>query len=249
MIFVPRWTCHLLMLLALAVASPATADPAAQPKSQPASQPSARNTAQIGKWFADLADGDTAVREAGRVGLMSLKRADLSTLRKIVEDNRPLQPSQSSMLQDIVTHVYLTEEPYDPDPSGAGFLGIRWGENATDVDDVSGGVTVAKLLPGFAGCSALLEGDLVLSIAERGDEKLTTRQDFINSIQNFKAGATVHFEVMRQGQVLHIPVTLSARPSNIVMAGQVEEFVGRRQLAAEAYWRQYFALLVEGGMS
>jgi hypothetical protein len=80
--------------------------------------------AMMRRAFAELADPRADVREAARSTLMGLERRYLDDLRALVERSRPLQPAQATALRQIVTHVYLSGEPYDPE-SRAGFLGVR----------------------------------------------------------------------------------------------------------------------------
>ena len=80
--------------------------------------------ARIRRSFAELADGDAAVREKARTTLMGMERPDLPLLEKVVAESRPLLPSQTAVLREIVTHVYLAGEFYEAN-GNFGFLGVR----------------------------------------------------------------------------------------------------------------------------
>jgi hypothetical protein len=88
--------------------------------------------------FAELADPRADVRETARATLMSMERRYLDDLRTLVERSRPLRPAQATALRQIVTHVYLSGQPYEPEPS-AGFLGVRATQIAISSGDAPAG--------------------------------------------------------------------------------------------------------------
>src|SRR3954469_16269738 len=83
--------------------APATAPAKRSPATQPF--PELDHARRL---VAQLADTDYERREAARIALMGLRRADLPALREAVRQSVPLMPSQVAVLRDIVTHVYLT---------------------------------------------------------------------------------------------------------------------------------------------
>ncbi len=86
----------------------------------------AKRPAVMAKWFADLASADGKVRDAAKVSLMGLEREDLPALRKLIEQRRPLLPSQAVVLKEIVSQIYLSGDTFDMVVNGReGFLGIR----------------------------------------------------------------------------------------------------------------------------
>ena len=78
----------------------------------------------MARWFADLASPDAGVREAAKVSLMAMGRDDVPGLRKLVEERKPLLPSQAAVLKEIVTQMYLAGDAYET-AGREGFLGIR----------------------------------------------------------------------------------------------------------------------------
>src|SRR5438552_2860499 len=80
-----------------------TTQPAA---TAPATQP----VAVIQKWFDDLASSEPGARDAARIALLGMARADLETLHHVVKRSAPLAPAQATVLHDIVTHVFLAGE-------------------------------------------------------------------------------------------------------------------------------------------
>src|SRR4051812_33056146 len=94
--------------------------------SKPAEKPI--DAAELRNWFNDLVHRDASVREEARVHLMSMGRRNLETFQKIVEENRPLAPSQASTLRQIVNNVYLSGETYDSSNGLGGWIGIRMQE-------------------------------------------------------------------------------------------------------------------------
>jgi hypothetical protein len=64
------------------------------------------------------------------------------------------------------------------------------------------------------------------------------------------AGKTVHFQVLRQGQIIRVPVTLDPRPDaadspQTLMPALLNE----RRNAADAYWEERFARVLKEGVS
>src|SRR5687767_13724079 len=129
--------------------------------------PATQSAEQLEQWLTQLADDDPAVRDAARVNLMGLSRAELDTLRRVVEEHAPLAPGQSAALQDIVCHVYLAGEPR-PQNIGVGFLGVSLADMyqpaAGGADEQAEAppreaVLVTSTLAGFAGHRYLQAGD------------------------------------------------------------------------------------------
>ena len=264
----------------------------------PATQP----VATIQQWFADLTDRDADVRETATDRLMQLTRGDLPSLRHVVEQARPLAPTQSEVLHDVVVHVYLSGETYDADWT-RGFLGVTQmpGTSAVAVPDPDAGdapaaaadpaapgnplagqewgVPVGDRLPGFCAYGVLRTGDIILAIVNPprvrqpaaigideaqvdeaaqpqqpgGDRlyKLRHWEEFTRAVKTFPAGRELTFEILRQGKVRRVAITLSPYPQVAAPAlnAPVEPFLEARREKAEAYWEQTFAPLVDNGMS
>jgi hypothetical protein len=235
----------------------------------------------MARWFADLASADGKVREASKVSLMGLGRDDLPALRKLVEQRRPLLPSQAVVLKDIVTQMYLSVDTFDRAVNGReGFLGIRPAEvsvGARQPDDQAGqqpaqlvpnapfpggfetvdpnqvcGIMVMDRMPGFAGARALQNGDVILGIVERPKIQFRGAIDFSGAIRALGAGETVHFEVLRQGQIIHVEVTLGPRPDDAdpVPGGisPIQKLLERRAKEVNDLWESQFAPLLEEGV-
>jgi hypothetical protein len=238
--------------------------PATTKPSRPATQPASASTLQ--RQFADLAHADGAVRDRAFAGLLCLTRDDLPALRRVVEQARPVAPSQAAALRDLVAHVYLSDEPYAGEPR-AGFLGlliptldsvdVRRAEQPevfeiTDNAQNGGiralpstGVPIEYRIPGFCAFRALREGDIVLGIVKPTLRRLRDWSELSMSVRSFRAGETLTLEVVRQGVVTTVPVTLDARP--LVPAESIwqDEILPAREAAAQAYWNEHFARLVD----
>lgn len=209
----------------------------------------------IRSWFADLGHRDAAVRDAARVKLMGMGRQNLERFRKIVEESRPLMPSQAVALREIVGHVYLSGEEYDSS-SRRGFLGVTFATVTIRTEDAGEeaviglrrpeGVVILTRLPGFAGARVLFDGDVVLNIAERPVAALDA-DAFMDIIGQFTAGETVRLEVLRQGQVVRVPVTLDSRPDDAAQH-LIEGFRNRRKDKLDSYWDASFRPLLEDGV-
>jgi len=211
--------------------------------------------AQIRQWFSDLDDPDASVREQARVGLMGMKRRDLPAFQKLVTDSRPLAPAQAAVLRQLVMHVYLAGEPYET--TGAqGFLGVRMQDTSVRVPALDGadprtppgtaavGVVIVERMPGFVGARMLLDGDVILGVSEKQEVRMLGVFEFQTIVQSIAPGDTVHFQILRQGQVIHVPVTLDPRPAEsepVILQRLIQE----RQTKAEEYWDGTFAGLVK----
>jgi hypothetical protein len=268
-------------------APPNAPDPLAQaPEPEPApttlpSQAAAKPASEkdVLRWFNDLAASDAAVRERAYDAMLGMTRPDLPALRRIVERARPVAPSQRGVLREIVTHVYLSGEPYPAEPK-SGFLGllmptldsveVRRDDKGDDddagapappppgiinINDVIGGpllqiaastgVPIEYRIPGFCAFKSLREGDVVLGIVRPVPRRLREWGELSPTIMRFRAGEMVTFQVLRQGKVLEVPIKLDARPLVPNENAWMTEILPAREAAADDYWAQNFAPLVE----
>src|SRR5688572_8418829 len=100
-----------------------TASGALPPTTLPSTQPiSTQRLKTIHSTLSQLASEDPTKRDQARQELMGLQRADLPTLKQAIRLALPLEPSQSAVLRDIVTHIYLAGDSYSS--QGDGFLGV-----------------------------------------------------------------------------------------------------------------------------
>ena len=227
---------------------PAQVQPQAQPPA--AQQPPERpEVAAIRQWFAELADPDAAVRDAARLKLMGMRRQELPAFQKLVQDNLPLMPSQAAVLRQIVMQVYLAGEKYDT-TNAEGFLGVKMQETSVRLPAADGseqlapavGVVIVERMPGFVGARMLLDGDVVLGIVERPDVRTLGMYEFQMVVKAISPGTTIHFQVLRQGQVVRVPVAPDPRPFEA--DGLMQDLIYRRQRKAEDYWETQFRPLV-----
>jgi len=236
----------------------------------------------MAKWFAELASADGKARDAAKVSLMGLGRDDLPALRKLVEQRRPLLPSQAVVLKEIVTQMYLSGDTFDTAVNGQqGFLGIRPAEVSVGTrqpDDQPGqqavpavpqvaqfpgefgvidpsqvcGIMVMDRMPGFAGARVLQNGDVILGIAERPKIQFRGATDFSLAIRALGAGEKVHFDVLRQGQVIRVEIILGPRPDDAenVAGGMnpMQKLLERRAQEVNDLWEAQFAPLLEEGV-
>jgi hypothetical protein len=205
-------------------------------------------------WFRDLASPDNAKRDEARTQLMGLSREDLPRLKELVEKNQPLVVEQAAALHEIVVHVYLSGETYPQDTSKQGFLGLSWSPKM-DEDSLRLGVPVENRLPGFPSFQMLRTGDLILGVLLRPDlppqELPNIRTPSLRVMKQVisAAGANrdVVLEVLRQGQVLRVPLKLDPRP--FLLLTEVDSFSAERLQKGEEYWQQEFVPLLRAGIS
>jgi hypothetical protein len=217
----------------------------------PTSQPD-----KLATWFYDLANKDASVREQARVGLMGISRDDLQTLRKLVEANRPLAPSQAMALREIVSQVYQATEPYQPLEDKPGFLGVPLRDmivpDSTD-EDAQAGVLVTDRIPGFCAYRFLQNGDVIVGITEAPGKPMRKSTDLSEIVKLYKGGETIHMEILRGGQRMTVAIKLNARPvwavqANINQIPLQQDEIRERQRRADEYWDQNFAPLLDSGI-
>ena len=223
--------------------------------------------------FGQLADTDADVREAARTQLMGLERRYLPAFQKLVERSRPLLPSQAAVLRQIVTHVYLAGEPYAAN-GNMGFLGVRMldadvamapranpnGDDAEGDDNPPGddapltvaltGVVITERMPGFVGNRMLLDGDVIVGLADKPGLQFHTGDDFSAAVRQVGAGRTVRFHLLRRGRLVKVAVTLDPRPEAASLEpqggnGPMTDLLSRRRQKADAYWSDTFAPMLK----
>lgn len=197
-----------------------------------------------------LTDASYQKREESRIALMGLKRSDLDTLYEVVKHSLPLEPSQTAVLRDIVTHVYLSGEKYDS-VEGVGFLGVSMASgNRTDdagLFSIDGGIAIVSRVPGFCAYRMLQTGDVILATVspQRVEFKSTDPYElFLSTVKEVGPGQTLTFEVLRQGRIINVSLTLDERPRGLENLGFIQEFTATRAEKADEYWMKVFAPLL-----
>jgi hypothetical protein len=236
------------VLAAVVLATPLVAVHAQERGNQrPAERP---EIVAMRQWFAELDDADAAVREAARMKLMGIRRQDLPAFQKLVADSLPLMPSQAAVLREIVTHVYLAGDEYQTG-NAEGFLGVKMQETSVRLPAADGseqfapavGVVIVERMPGFVGARMLLDGDVILGIVERPDVRTLGMYEFLMLVKAVPPGQTIHFQVMRQGQVIRVPVAPDPRPFDA--DGMMQDLLRNRRRDADAYWEKSFGQWVK----
>jgi hypothetical protein len=252
-LFTSRWQMALVGLILAApslLAQSTPPQPQRQERAERVERAEPPEMAAIWRWFEELDDADGAVREAARLKLMGMRRQDLPAFQRLVQENLPLMPSQAAVLRQIVMHVYLAGEKYDT--TGAeGFLGVKMQETSVRLPAADGaeqfapavGVVIVERMPGFVGARMLLDGDVILGVVERPDVRTLGMYEFQMVVKSVTPGTTIHFQVMRQGQVIRVPVAPDPRPFDA--DGLMQDLIYRRQRKAEDYWEKSFAPTVK----
>ncbi len=126
----------------------------------------------------------------------------------------------AQLIQDIVTHGYVTGKP------NVGVLLGEVDEGALRYGIPDGAVVEAVLEGACADRAGLREGDIITAV----DDVVITGVSQLQSIlQNHRAGDTVTFTVYRDGQILSLPITLDER--NQARVDALEEL--KRQYSAQ----------------
>jgi hypothetical protein len=238
--------------IALFIAAPLVADDElllpSTPQPAAATQPTPRaDLATVRRWISQLASDNYQTREAARIALMGLKRQELDTLRQAVIQHLPLAPNQLINLREIVTQVYLAGDIFIPDASDGGFLGIKLlTKPEEETYPIERGVTVLFRVPGFCAFRMLQNGDVILSIhSDAGDRVLNEAMELRRAVSSIKAGQTITLEVLRQGRILNVPITLDRRPLHTDEEAALQEFINDRADRADEIWERDFAPLLK----
>ena len=204
--------------------------------------PTTRPTPAIPKWLADLADKDQSVRSAARINLMNLTREQLPELLEAAKQARPLLPSQSSALREIVMQAFLSGEPYEK--QNVGFIGTgNMDDTLVSVDGLPReGVLVGTRVPGFPAYIYLVDGDILVGVDEFSPDSLD-RVHFVEYVKKTEPGNVLTLRVFRQSRVIPIRVTLSARPPGDEDA--VISMMKSWRMKESVYWQKNFAPVVD----
>jgi hypothetical protein len=250
-------TLGLMLAAGLVFASP-SATPAADrgPTTAPTSQPSPQSNVvdRARRLIAQLSANDYDTRAAARIELMGFHRADLGAIREGVRRNLPLLPSQVIVLREIVTHVYLSGDLYVIDPNAGGFLGVSlpnpmFHPEEQNLLTLDRGVPVVDRVPGFPAYRFLQNGDILIALTLNGERvEFNDTKELQQAVGSVPAGHTVTFEVLRQGQLVTVPILLSPRPLAVTLSARdalkLDEFNGRRADQSDEVWERDFAPLL-----
>ena len=189
------------------------------------------------------------------MALMGLSRDELPTLRQIVQESRPLFPSQAVGLREIVTQAFLSGLEYERGHTA--FLGVlpldvvvRIPNDDGEEDDREA-VAVSEPMIGFCGYRSLLEGDIILSIKVANvTTKVRQARDLVMTISEQTPGRIIELRVIRKGAFITVPVRLDARPQDLagpnLTPDRAAEFQSTRRQQADDYWRRQFGPLLGG---
>jgi hypothetical protein len=240
--------------------------PATQPTTGPTSD------ATLRRLFLQLSNPDPKLRDQAKIDLMGFTAADLPALRQIAADNAPLSPQVIWALHEIVVQVFLADEKYkdlnNADCNAATavspyfFLGVRWPQRSIQVDPtIRLGAEIDERLPGFPSFRFLRTGDMILGIYFDSDLpiSLTPNCDMlIKTIQMHPLRQQIVLQVLRDGEIITVPVKMSPRPfeagppAGAPVNGpqpnneaSMDTFMGSRQKRADTYWRLNFDALVD----
>src|SRR5947207_2187172 len=88
-----------------------------------------------------------------------------------------------------------------------------------------------------------LDDDVILGVVERPDVRTLGMYEFQMVVKGVTPGTVIHFQVMRQGQVIRVPVAPDPRPLEADV--NMQELSFRRQRKADDYWEKAFAPVVK----
>jgi hypothetical protein len=242
-----NWLPTICLLIALA------AGPVGPTYSQNATS---RAVVTIESAYLDLAAADPVVRSDARMFLMGLGRADLPALQKIVESHLPATAGQAVALRDVVTCVYLSDEPAETDGK-EGFLGIAptLRQDSVLIPDpdhpgnVLAGVNFAARTPGSCAYRWLAEGDVILALGTTELQPVMSFADLSRRIRQIAPGTIVQMRLFRAGGIIEVRFPLDARPAAANDMGLFQALLDHRIERLETYWKKTFGPLVDSDMS
>jgi hypothetical protein len=154
-------------------------------------------------------------------------------LRRAVQGGAANLPVQREALYEIVVHLYLTGDRPPPNEPVQSFMGIELPLG----DAGEPGLVPQRRIIGFPAYAALLPGDIVLQIEERPSLEVTDAE----ALRLFRLaqppGTTIHLRVLREGEVVRVPLTLATAPK---WGGDVAAATEQRLERASAYWETQF---------
>jgi hypothetical protein len=196
---------HAIILAALLVSielraqdAPLPGEPTTSSASVPATAPATQPVSKVRELFDELASTDGKARDEAFSQMLKLTRPDLVTLQDVVAERKTLALTQSTVLMDIVTHVYLSGETYECFWS-QGFLGVRKNDDAPEAvvvrvaDDRDpnapvlprSGAPIGERVPGFCGYEAFRAGDIVTSLSFKLDrtQRIPADNDAVETME------------------------------------------------------------------
>lgn len=200
----PAPTVSVLLLLAGASFNlPASAALQTHPASRPA----------LAQLLARLDDPSADKRADAFRSLLTLSRADLPELLSTLKAAAPLSRAAVDQLRLAVTHIYLSEEPFEYVEGGA--LGITLDEinlpgSPSDDGAERSAILVMDCRPGFAAYRYLEPGDIIVGIS--GVQDKFDRSNFGGIIKRTGANHPITLQVIRRGKGIEVTVILSHRP-------------------------------------
>jgi hypothetical protein len=211
----------------------------------PSTKPSLISASQMRGWLDQLADRDAQIRDRAMQNLMALTIDDLPALLAVVKEAAPLRPSQTAVLRDIVTHVFISGQSYTPMAPDAPFLGVSWpiGGGMGDAQ----GLLVMHRCPGFPAYRMLRDGDLITAIEERPGIRFESSDTFSATIRTFSAGDTITLNLLRDGKPLRVRVTLRAKLTD--SPELLNRWLDEQQASADQYWDDNFGPIVGDTLS
>jgi hypothetical protein len=137
-----------------------------------------------------------------------------------------------SILRDLVADEYLRD--------GEGYIGIRMQDEITNVPGdpkPRGAIRVTEVVGGSAAESAgLLVNDLIVGLNDEIWRERAISFVFGGRIRQFKPNAEVRLKVIREGNLIEVPVKLGRRPlfAENPFIEQTEEDIAEAEKAARA---------------
>ena len=119
----------------------------------------------------------------------------------------------------------------------------------TGRDELRAGVVILDRMPGFVGFRMLRDGDVVVGTAEQPQSRFRTPDDLKAVVERSKPGDALHLILLRQGQVVQVPIQPDPRPADADRPLAIDDLLRPRREKADEYWQRTFAPLLEPGVS
>jgi hypothetical protein len=164
-----------------------------------------------------LASEDFKQRAAAQRDLSqwALGRPDLGQDWLMREFTAAEEPEIRLRLREVLKTVVIAEHQ----KTGPGYVGITMQDVQASVpgeEGLRGGVAVTRVVPDTpASRAGLRAGDVIVALDQlrwNGDTAMTA---FAEAIKRYKPGEVVQLEILREGELKKIPVTLAPRPMGL----------------------------------
>lgn len=197
--------------------------------------------------LAEMRSDEFQVREQAQAGLLAWARQRPEPAKEALylaargHADPEVRERCLAVLRDLVTDDYLKE--------GEGYIGIRMQDETALVPGENKPRSVIRVVDVVEGSAALKAGvkanDLICGLNDMAWRDEAASTPFSTRIRKLKPGSRVTLKLLRDGEVMHLRVTLGRRPliaDNPFLDQRQVDLEAAEQAAREAYFRRWLDL-------